>query len=239
MRHASQPIKSVAGNRHVGGGGDASSVGREWEDWKKGNEKPTYLTGRHRDWPANRNCGGRKPRDAGGEPIGDWQPRGGIRMLSERTGWRFRSFGIVDSAVCGPIGGGEVDSHGCVASTNLPVPPRVGRRAISQLECRGTVQIAPVERFGARRSVWISSGRAISNEGRNSHDCYAFLIGKGNRKPGGGPEKDSIKDNTFYLWGGNPTRAAASQGSEPDQYGNPVFPLTSGQPPVGWMKMPP
>ena len=139
-----QPIQSVAGvSTWAKGGGDASSIGREWEEKLEINI-PNRSASRSASqlkvwWTGATQCG----REAG---RGRRSIRG-MRILSEGTGRRFGSSGIRSSAVCGPIGGEENDSHECIASGIPPSVVRSRGRAISPLEYRRTVQIA-------LRSVW-------------------------------------------------------------------------------------
>ena len=85
------------------------------------------------------NFSGNGPCEAGGEPRRDRRPRRGASVLrggSEAV--RSRRFGRVRANRRG-----NQYSHECIASTNPPISPRAGGRAISQLEGWRMVRIAP------------------------------------------------------------------------------------------------
>ena len=181
---------------------------------------------------------GRDPTAERGSP--------GAKGATGREIWRW---GSVISAVCGPIGGGEMDSHGCNVLGDTQITPWVEGGTISQLECRGGgLDCAGRTVRRADRSIR-SRGRAISGEGQNSHERYVCRVESGNGKPNGGPENGPKKINTFHLWGGKDLGGLSlsrGTGREVPEMGHPIWKLSflthramSSRYPVSQMNTPP
>ena len=99
------------------------------------------------------------------------------------------------------MGGGEASSHACNALGTLSAKPGWGGGQLPNSNGRGRPELN-------RGTVWrvpisvIVVGRAINGEGNGSHDCYAFVVEKGNGVSAGGPEKGLIRPKMYYLWRG-------------------------------------
>ena len=105
------------------------------------------------------------------------------------------------SGVREPMGGAKAISHECNSSGNpLTVSRRGGEGDCLTREARIDLWIGLAHADQCGRS----SGRAISGEGLDSHDYYAFFVGKGSRKPTLRPENGPTGANIYYLWRGKP-----------------------------------
>lgn len=88
--------------------------------------------------------------------------------------------------------------------------------------------------------------RAINGEADSSHDCYAFIVEKGNGAPAVGLEKGPIRPKMYYLWRGKSReppcgaiRPAVLSPSVATQYGKRGLSVARGQPPASRVGTPP
>ena len=111
--------------------------------------------------------------------------------------------------MCGPMGGGETGSHDRSTSEDPHMSPR--QRAGRFPDLKGLVR---TPRTVWRTAIGVGDGAVAPSltMGHDSHECYAFLVGKGNVRPSWGQENGPIEGNISYLWGG--TREELPPGGE-------------------------
>ena len=175
------------------------------------NWKSTHLIDWDRDWRADRKSGQREPRDApdrrrgaGGNLAGNRRPEIGRKSAGRRAGKRS---GRRDQRFRPYAGQWEKGER---------VPTRTTHRRTVQYRLGGGEGGLPNSKIRGRFGLSLGNGlarpdqygqssdRAISGEGRNSHERYAFLVGNGNGRANGGPENGHIKINISYIWRGEP-----------------------------------